>query len=151
MSLWRRSAPKLVPSTVRPRSILDHLVAMRGRRREAQPLGAARHGGIVDRLDIDAVLASAARRSPILHSAASPTSTGTIWLAAVHHRQARLAQHRSSGARRVPAALALDVALFQCRMEASAPAAIAGASEVVKMKPGAKERMQSTISALAAM
>ena len=39
---------------------------------------------------------------------------------------------------------------FRCRMLASAPAATAGGSEVVKMKPEAKLRMKSQIVAEAA-
>ena len=37
--------------------LIDHVVLVAGRGRDAQPLGSLRHGRIVDRLDIDAVLA----------------------------------------------------------------------------------------------
>ena len=56
-------------------------------------------------------------------------------------RAARAAARRDPGARSRSAVLT-----FRCRMLASAPAASAGGSEVVKMKPEAKLRMKSQIA-----
>ena len=55
-------------------------------------------------------------------------------------RAAAAAAPRDPGAVRVRAELT-----FRCRMLVSAPAATAGGSEVVKMKPEAKLRMKSQI------
>ena len=59
--------------------MVDHRVVVAGRRRDAQPLGAAGHGRVVDRLDIDAVLVEqqVARRLAV---AGSPTISGTMWV-----------------------------------------------------------------------
>ena len=40
----------------RPDQMVDVGLAVQGRRRQAQPLGAARHGRVVDRLDIDTMV-----------------------------------------------------------------------------------------------
>ena len=59
--------------------VLDIGVGMMRRWGDAQPLGAARHGRMVDRLNIDAV-AIDQYALICLHSMASHTITGTIWL-----------------------------------------------------------------------
>ena len=73
-----------------------------------------------------------------LHLTGSPTITGTMWLGfGMSGRPAR-AQARLHRARRAPGGAARSISLaFRWRIEASAPAATAGGSEVVKMKPGA--------------
>ena len=60
---------------------------------DAQPLGAARHGRVVDRLDIDAVLLSR-RSEAALQASASPTITGTIWVGVSSSGQAGAGQDR---------------------------------------------------------
>ena len=115
---------------------LDVLVAVLRRRREAQALGAARHGRVVDRLDIDAVALRGARRrrlctgpdrrpAPARCGSATASPAAGLGQAALQHRRALLM------------ALASTWLVFRWRIAASAPAASAGGSEVVKMKPGA--------------
>ena len=69
-----------------------------------------------------------------------------------HHRQAGGGEPRFSVARALLVALA-QLVMLACRWRtlASAPPVIAGASEVVKMKPGAIERTASISAAEPAM
>jgi hypothetical protein len=55
---------------------IDQRVIVIGRRRDAQPPGAARNGRIVDRLDVDAVLGK--QKITRLRFSGLPTITGTI-------------------------------------------------------------------------
>ena len=58
----RRSARRAQTSSSARDQALHQRVVVQRRRRDAQALGAARHGRVVDRLDVDAVLARAAGR-----------------------------------------------------------------------------------------
>ena len=72
--------PGEVPSPLQPAVGLPlPSAAVQWRRRQAQPLGAARHGRVVDRLDIDAV-AMQQLVAGGLQRPGSPTMTGTMWL-----------------------------------------------------------------------
>ena len=123
--------------------IVHLLVCVHRRRRQPDALGAARHGRIVDRLHVDAVLGRAACPSPLCSAPdrrPSPERCGSRWQStgrpASERRRLSVCARSCSRAR----SMTLDL---RWRMLASAPAAMAGASEVVKMKPAAYERMAS--------
>ncbi len=72
-----------------------------------------------------------------LQCTGSPTITGTMWLGlSITGRRASAISPFTVRTRSFSRARSISLR-FRCRIEASAPAAIAGASEVVKMKPGA--------------
>ena len=73
----RATRPELVQ---RSDEMVDVLVGMQRRRCDAQALGLLRHRRIVDRLDIDAAIVEQQVGDPLALRAASPTSTGTMWL-----------------------------------------------------------------------
>ena len=109
-----------------------------GAGRDAQALGAARHGRVVDRLDVDAVL---------LEQQVGRRLAG-LGVADHHRHDVGLACRAPAGRRSARAALTCgDLALLRARArprealrwrtEAVAAAATAGGSAVVKMKPGA--------------
>ncbi len=81
----------------------------------------------------------------------SPTITGTMWLGfALCGMPSASSRARSRATARFCAARSMPLA-FRCRTAASAPAATAGGSAVVKMKPLAKLRTKSHIAADPAM
>ena len=127
--------------------LVHHRVRMERRRREAQPLGAARNGREVDRLDVDARARVSSASETALAERRIAHQHGHDMARRMHDRQARIAQQPlqprcallelRAARRRFPS----DAGCWPARRPQS-PAA----SDVVKMKPGAKERMQSTIS-----
>ena len=86
---------------------VDQRVLVIRRRRDAQPLGALRHGRIVDRLDVDAVLVEqqVGRRLALLRIADEHRhDMGVVR----HHRQAGGDQHRLGARGAILVALALE-------------------------------------------
>ena len=67
----------------------------------------------------------------------SPTITGTMWLGFSITGRRASAIRRFTLPTRSLSLSALDLARFEVADRGQAPAAMAGASEVVKMKPGA--------------
>ncbi len=137
-----RSATKVVQCA---HQVFDIRIAMQRGRGDAQALGLARNGRVVDRLHINTVAIEQDIRNPFA-LAASPTMTGRCgW-------DCPYAEYRE---RREAAQLAHAVLIagrskglaFRCWIEAIAPAASDGGSAVVKMKPEAKERMKSQTAA----
>ena len=97
------------------------------------------HRGVVDRRRVHAELVEQ-RRLTALHSAASPTCSGTIWLSDASTGSSAARSRRFNVSARSNSAARRPASPRTCRTLASAAAAIIGGSEVVKMKPGAQER-----------
>ena len=93
------------------RAIDQRIVVVR-RRRDAQPFHAARHGRIIDRLDVDAVLGEqqVARRFALLRIADQHRHDVRV---ARHHRQAGGVEHGFHARGAVLVALALPARCFQ--------------------------------------
>ena len=118
------------------RQRVDQRVVVIGRRRDAQPFLAARHGRIVDRLDVDAVLGEqqVARRLALLGVA--DQHRHDMGVDGITGRPAALSTALTRAARSWCRSRS-HCEVFRCRMAAVAAAQIAGGSAVVKMKPGA--------------
>ena len=108
---------------------------MIGRRRDAQPLGALRHGRIVDRLDVDAVILEqhVGRRLALLRIA--DEQRHDMGVARITGRPA--ADGPPSPGRRGPGGAALPARRLEVADRCGRGGADAGGSAVVKMKPGA--------------
>ena len=106
-ALLERQPSRSQTSTSASASTIDQRVVVIGRRRDAQPLGALRHGRIVDRLDVDAVLGEqeVGRLLALLGIADEHRhDVGVVR----HHRQPGRAQHRLDARGAVLMALALE-------------------------------------------
>ena len=123
------------------------LVRMRWRWRETHPLGSLRHSRVINWLYVDSVSAEQrVRHCLAVNRAADHNRDDVAWV--VHNGQL-LRLERSL---ECPNPLLVARALaFKWRTEASAPATIAGASEVVKMNPEANDRIASQRSREPAM
>lgn len=107
-----------------------------------EAFGLDRNRRVIDRLDVDVAIVE--QQVEIhLHLAASPTITGTMWLGFGMCGMPALSGRARAQANAVLVTGARRADLPRCWIEATAPAASAGGSAVVKMKPEAKERMKS--------
>ena len=151
--LARRPRPERLPDVLQGRDQPRHVVvAVQRRRREAQPLGAARHGRVVDRLHVDRSGDPSAGRSPACRARRRPpaparcgVTDGITGRPAAASRRFRVAarswwRSRSSGWARHVA----DAGQRARRRSA-------GGIEVEKMKPEPQERTKSTVAAVEAM
>ena len=115
---------------------------MAGRGRDAQTLGPARDGRIVDRLYIDAVFVEqqVARSLALLRICHHHRDDVCL---AGHDRQASGIEHRLDPRRALLMAVALELALFQIADASES----AGGDDVVKMEPDAWLRRKSISAA----
>ena len=84
---------------------------------------------------------SSNRRATSRHNPASPTQTGTIWLGPSSRASPAASSAAFSAAARSASAARRAVSVYSARTLASAAAATAGGSAVVKISPPATLRM----------